>query len=203
MKSTRFYLIRHGQTRSNFEDRLRGWVDVPLDETGLEQAERTGRALADEGLTHVYASRLSRAMETGRAMARHAGCGVTAHEGFMDFHFGDWGGLLRSEVKERWPGLYRTYEEDPARFRSPNGESFADLLARVDRGLRDLLGHHEGGTVGIASHSVTCRLLLLHLLGAGPEKYWNIEQANCCINVFSHGRRGWVVEKVNDTHHLA
>jgi broad specificity phosphatase PhoE len=201
MKTT-FYLVRHGQTRANYEDRLRGWVDVPLDETGLRQAELTGKALREAGIEKIYSSRLGRALETGRAIGRVAGAEVVVHEGFMDFHFGAWGGLLREEVKERWPDLYRVYDGDPASFAAPEGERLWDVKARVESGLSDLLSKHPGGTVAITSHSVTCKILLLHLLGLGPEKYWNVAQANCCINVFHYGERGWVVEKVNETCHL-
>ena len=200
--TTRFYLVRHGQTLANTEDRLRGWVDVPLDETGREQARKTGLALAGSGIEHVYASRLSRAMDTGRAVAEAAGCGITAHEGFVDFNFGAWGGLLRTEVKERWPELYATYDQAPGDFASPDGESLRDLRARIAGGLDDVLSRHEGGCLAIASHSVTCKILLLYLLGLGPEKYWNLAQENCCVNAFSHGPRGWVVERLNDVSHL-
>ena len=199
---TRFYLVRHGQTKSNFEDRLRGWLDIPLDDTGLAQAEKTGLALADKGIVKIYSSPLSRALETGRAIGRHTGAEVEAHEGFMDFNFGEWGGLLRTDIKKLWPDLYRCYEEEPASFASPGGETLHDLGKRIAAGLSDLLSRHPGETLGITSHSVTCRILILHLLGVGPEKYWNVAQENCCINVFSHTARGWVVERVNDVHHL-
>ena len=59
---TRFVLVRHGQTEWNRVERFRGWAGVPLNETGLAQADTTGRRVAEEWRpAAVYTSPLSRA----------------------------------------------------------------------------------------------------------------------------------------------
>lgn len=42
-------LVRHGESQWNKENRFTGWVDVPLAETGVAEAERAGKALKEEG----------------------------------------------------------------------------------------------------------------------------------------------------------
>ena len=77
-------LIRHGQTEWNRFERFRGRADVPLNETGLVQAEATGRRVAAEWkLTAVYSSPLSRAIETAQAVARHFNLPVHTHNGLQ------------------------------------------------------------------------------------------------------------------------
>ncbi len=201
--ATRFYLVRHGNTKSNTEDRFRGRLDVPLDETGREQARLAGLALKGSGIGIVYTSPLSRAAETGAIVAAASGVGTSIHGSLIDFDFGEWSGKLRSEVKVMWPELYEIYEKRPADFATPGGESLRDVESRISNGLEDLVSAHPSGTIALVSHAVTCRILILHLLGLTPEKYWNVSVDNCSISVFSRGKRGWVLESLNATGHLA
>ncbi|MHC5037351.1 MAG: histidine phosphatase family protein [Planctomycetota bacterium] len=201
--SSRFILVRHGETEWNREDRMRGWLDAPLNDRGRAQAEAAGNALTGEKIVAVYTSPLSRAVDTARAVARHHGLEPIPYEPIKDFHFGDWEGKTRSEVKTAWPDLYRIYETDPARFQAPGGESLAGLHARALAGLEALVERHEGETVALASHAVTCQIALLAIQGLGPERYWLVKQGNCAINIFFRDPRGWTLERVNDTCHLA
>jgi 2,3-bisphosphoglycerate-dependent phosphoglycerate mutase len=61
-------LMRHGQSRWNAENRFTGWVNVPLTETGREEARRGGERLAAEGVRVdvAFTSELQRAIDTGR-----------------------------------------------------------------------------------------------------------------------------------------
>ena len=64
---TRIVLIRHGQTAWNKVERIRGQVDVPLDEVGLAQAEATAKRVANEWQpVAVYCSPLGRAVQTAQ-----------------------------------------------------------------------------------------------------------------------------------------
>ena len=71
--TTRFILIRHGQTEWNRgAERFRGHADLPLNETGLAQAQKMARRLANEKIAALYASPLQRALQTAQPLARPA-----------------------------------------------------------------------------------------------------------------------------------
>ena len=59
-------LIRHGESTWNLENRFTGWTDVPLTDTGVEQARRAGQLLKAEGYDFdlAYTSVLKRAVWT-------------------------------------------------------------------------------------------------------------------------------------------
>ena len=63
---TRIIAIRHGETAWNVGSRIQGHLDIPLNDMGHQQAARLGRALADENISAIYASDLSRAFETAQ-----------------------------------------------------------------------------------------------------------------------------------------
>src|ERR671913_1459038 len=73
MPEQELLLIRHGQSTANASGVWQGQMEFPLSELGRGQAEATGRALGGAALSGVYASPLSRALETAEILARGAG----------------------------------------------------------------------------------------------------------------------------------
>jgi 2,3-bisphosphoglycerate-dependent phosphoglycerate mutase len=59
-------LLRHGQSQWNLDNRFTGWVDVPLSELGMKEAQAAGQLLKQEGYTFdlAYTSVLKRAIKT-------------------------------------------------------------------------------------------------------------------------------------------
>jgi hypothetical protein len=60
------YLVRHGTTTLNVENRYRGRRDIPLDAQGYQDAVDAARCLSDAGLAAVYTSPLRRAIATAQ-----------------------------------------------------------------------------------------------------------------------------------------
>lgn len=57
-------LLRHGQSLWNLANRFTGWVDVPLSEKGIGEAQQAGRELASYPIEAVFTSTLQRAQQT-------------------------------------------------------------------------------------------------------------------------------------------
>src|SRR6218665_51428 len=70
MQATHIVAIRHGETAWNVDTRIQGPLDIPLNDTGLWQAEQLARALAGEPIAAIYTSDLQRAHATAQAVAR-------------------------------------------------------------------------------------------------------------------------------------
>ena len=67
---TSIYLVRHGQTAWNKEEIFRGRTDIPIDETGLKQAELVGQYFKGMEIHAIYSSSLSRALQTAQKIAQ-------------------------------------------------------------------------------------------------------------------------------------
>ena len=88
------FLIRHGRTALNAQRTFRGHLDAPLDKRGKEQAELTGKLLAEIDLNAIYTSPLKRAVQTAEAISRYQknGVKVLPQPGLMDLSYGQWEG---------------------------------------------------------------------------------------------------------------
>lgn len=200
---TRILLVRHGQTEWNRIERFRGRADVPLNATGLAQAEATGQRVAAEWtVAAVYASPLSRAVKTAEAIALHFDLPVQIHSGLADIHYGQWQGLTPDEVKTRWPDVHHAWYTAPHTARLPGGETLDDLRARGMAAVNELAARHTEQTIALVGHTVINRIILLGVLGLGNERFWRLKQDTCAINVFEVEHGDFTLVALNDTCHL-
>ena len=181
---TRLYLVRHGATGLTAEDRFSGSVGVDLSEEGRWQASRLAERLAHEAISTVYASPLSRTVETARILAAAHGLPIQERDGLREISHGHWEGLTRREVEERYPEEYLAWETDPFTFAPEGGESGVSVLARALPVIREIVVAHAGQTVLIVSHKATLRLVLSSLLGFDARGYRDrLDQSPACLNV--------------------
>ena len=196
-------LVRHGQTEWNRVERFRGHADVPLNETGLAQAEATGQRIAEEWQpTAIYSSPLSRAVKTAEAIAIHFNLPVQTHRGLTDIDYGEWQGLTPYEARVRWPTVIFAWYNQPEIACIPGGESLAGLRERAMCTVNELASHHIGQTFVLVGHTVINRIILLGVLGLGNERFWHIRQDTCAINVFEAEKNDFILVSMNDTCHL-
>ena len=196
-------LVRHGETEWNRREIFRGRADVELNERGREQAKALGAALEGRNLDAVYSSPLSRAVETAEAIAQPHGVPVEIEDGFIDFDYGIWQGLLRDEVQQRYPRVYRDWTERPHTVKIEGGESLRMVRRRAMQALIRIVGRHQDGTVVIVAHRVVNKVVLCAVLELANSHFWRIRQDTCALNVFEWSDGGrFLIRLLNDTCHL-
>lgn len=166
--ATRIVLVRHGQTAYNLEDRWQGsQSDVPLNETGLEQAAAVAESLESryrDAIRAVYTSPMRRARETAEVIGERLGIEVHQEPDLRELDHGRWDGLLKSEIVERWPEEFSDYESDPRGVRRGGGESYADLAERLWPVLERLAEAHRGERIVAVCHGGPIRLAMSRVL---------------------------------------
>lgn len=200
---TRIILVRHGQTEWNRVERFRGHADVPLNDTGIAQAEITGKRIAAEWKpTAVYSSPLVRAVRTAEAIARHFDLPVQVHPELIDIDYGRWQGLTPDEAREQWPDLIDDWYNKPASVRIPGGETLEQLRSRARAVIDKLAARHTGQTIVVVGHTVINRIILLSVLGLSNDRFWRLRQDTCAINCFEAENGDFACVSLNDTCHL-
>ena len=116
----RLILSRHGQTDWNAQHRYQGETDVPLNETGRQQAEALARCLADAGIEAIYSSDLLRAWETARAVSESTGAPLVSDVGLRERGFGVFQGKTFAEIirstEENSPRNKKTRKRQPSTY---------------------------------------------------------------------------------------
>jgi broad specificity phosphatase PhoE len=200
---TRLFIVRHGQTAWNKEKVFRGRVDIPLNEQGFKEAEAVAEALKHEKIAFIYSSPLSRAVQTAQPTAKMNGVEIVKLDGITDMNFGVWEGRRLEDVEKEDTDRYRLWVEKPHELAIPNGETLTQVQTRALNAVKEIVGKHPTDSVMLVSHRVVCKLLVLGLMGLGPDKFWNIQQDTACINLFTIKDGRTIMFKTNDTCHLA
>jgi broad specificity phosphatase PhoE len=201
MDMTTVYLVRHGQTAWNKEEVFRGRADIPLNETGRQEAFLTGEYLRGVKVDAVYSSPLARAVETAEAISRYQGKEVGILEGLIDIDFGQWQGISHEAVRKRYGELYRQWRDTPHLVRFPGGESLGEVRQRALRAIDEAVVRHADQTPVMVSHRVVNKVVLCGLLGLDNSHFWQIGQDTGCINIVEFGEK-FTLRCLNDTCHL-
>ncbi len=176
---TRVILVRHGVTDFTDEGRLdgRGGADPSLNASGRRQAEAAAVAvghLVGDGPVRLVTSTLARAVETGSAIAAALDVVAEADAAWDEQSFGDWDGVLMTELREVDPDGFRDLRADPA-YARPGGESHEQLVARVVPAWEGILT--GGGTTVVVCHRKVIMVVLAHVLGLDHVAAWRLAAA--------------------------
>ncbi len=153
MAATRVLLVRHGQSEWNAVGRWQGQADPPLSDTGRAQARSAARSLG--ALDAVFASDLQRATETAMIIAGELGVGpVVVDPDLRERDAGEWSGLTRAEIEERYPGYLGSTPSCAAgaERRPPGWEPDDSVLERALRALATIGEAVDGGDVLAVTH---------------------------------------------------
>jgi len=164
--TTRFLLVRHGETEFNREGRWQGaGSNPPLNEKGRLQAEELARLLAGRPVVALYTSPQRRARETAVILGARLGLEPFRVDALHELDHGEWEGRTQAEVLARWPEAYQAYEAAPWNTRRPGGESYEELGERIWPVLEKLADRHRGEEIVTVTHGGPIRLVLSRVLG--------------------------------------
>lgn len=156
---TKVYFVRHGESVSNLITQFAGSLDMPLTEKGRAQAVATASFLRDIPFSAVYASDLSRAFDTGLAIAQTRNTPIYAIDQLREIFAGDWEGKQYSQLEAEYPDSYGTWRTQIGMAECPNGESVAQLQSRIRACVEEIVRKHPNEIVCIATHATPIRVM--------------------------------------------
>ena len=167
---TTIYLARHGESDWNAANRFQGLSDRPLTELGRRQAE----ALADElaaaaAPSAIYSSPLRRAFETAAIVGARTGLDPRPVDDLREVDVGGWAGLSRADVQSRFPDAFRRWLDGGEGWE--DGETYADMSARVLAALAAIARSHPEEQVLVVSHGGPIRAIQAAAAGMDVHTY--------------------------------
>lgn len=190
-------LLRHGQSTWNLENRFTGWIDVPLTEMGIKEAEDAGRKIALAGihLDEAFTSALKRAHDTLTICLRAAGqegLPTTYDQALNERHYGDLQGLNKAETAEKFGDAQvkiwrRSYDVPP-----PNGESLKDTAARALPYFQEKIVPElkAGKNILISAHGNSLRAIVMKLDNLSEEEVVELNIPNGVPIVYDFDSEG-------------
>lgn len=170
----RVYLARHGQTDGNLKGIAQGWTDTPLNDTGLKHAAMLAERLRGVQLDGIYSSTLARSRTTAETVAAGSSVKVISLPGLREVWLGKWENIALNDP------IFKT--RPPADKRGPeDGESGAQVAARVNEAVTGILKSHRRGTILIVGHAGANGYIMSNLLGVTRQemaKFGNFVQDN-------------------------
>jgi broad specificity phosphatase PhoE len=108
IEDPKLYMVRHGDTEANDDDIVHGWVNVPLNDKGIEQAHKTADSLKDKDITHIITSDLPRAKQTANIIANKLGVPVYEDPRLRTWDSGDLDGTTNHDELKKYTNVRRT-----------------------------------------------------------------------------------------------
>jgi broad specificity phosphatase PhoE len=191
---TRLYLVRHGDTHFEADERLKGQLDVPLAPRGRRQAEVVAEYFRGKAVDVVYCSTLRRTRVGAQLIAARTGAPLRTSELLDERGWGVWQGLTADEMRrERAAG-----RAGPDGF-GPWGEPAEAFDARVAHFLALIAAGAGGSTVVAVTHGGVLKSAVLPALGLTVRDRRAFTAETGTISLLTHDGSGWRAAFLNLT----
>ncbi len=201
---TRIILVRHGRSKANIDEVFAGVTETPLSPLGHQQAKAVADYLVkNEKIDKIYASPLSRAVDTVTPTAKRFGLSIVTDENLVEINGGRWEGVSFAALATKYAEDFDTWSNDPRNARPTGGESLRELYARVIGRVREIAEENDGKTILIGSHMTPVRALLTEALYGTVEAYSRkIAVPNTSLHILRCESGKFTPEKISITEHL-
>ncbi|WP_394677173.1 2,3-diphosphoglycerate-dependent phosphoglycerate mutase [uncultured Sphingobacterium sp.] len=171
----KLFLVRHGQSQWNLENRFTGWQDIDITELGQQEARQAGLALANEPIDIAFTSTLIRAQHTLEIILHEMGnphIPIVINAALNERGYGKLEGLNKAETAEKYGAEQvhiwrRSFDVPP-----PGGESLKDTYERVIPYYERFIAPDltAGKNVLIVAHGNSLRALIMYLEHLSPAQ---------------------------------
>mgnify|MGYP006300055209 CR=1 FL=1 len=184
-QATEIFLVTHGLTEWNKQNRIQGHVDTPLCKEGLHMARCLSRRLSDRYIEGIYSSDLRRAVQTARPLARRLGLLINVDSRLRE------GRSKEQEISEEFPLLPFV----------PEIETEQDVLLRMREVMEEIALQNQSRRVLVVSHGGAVELFINKVLeiSASSLRFLNKRTA---VNEILFLDNSWLCKTLDDDGHL-
>ena len=172
------YIVRHGQTEKNKANVLQGRSDIPLNDSGRQQAEEVRNRLIKAGIHFdlVYTSPLIRAVQTAAIIAE--GIPQVKDERLIEMDYGPYEGMDLANPAPEVLEFFRDFVHNPA----PNGmEPLQAIVVRLGSFLEEIREEAAEKNILTSTHAIAMKGALEYLTPDSGGSYWSKFIGNCAV----------------------
>ena len=195
--SLRLILIRHGEPQPEAKGKCYGRHDIALSDIGRKQIQDKLHLIGPLSFAALYSSPLKRALESAAIIGTYLGLNPIVRAELEEINFGRFEGLTYDKIQKLYPAEFKLWMERPCEIEFPEGESFAEVKARVLRFKNLLFETHHRETVVAVSHGGANRILLAEAMQVPDHLIFRLDQAYAAINIIDYFEEYPVVRLMN------
>lgn len=195
-------LIRHGETDWNVAGRIQGHLDLPLNATGVAQAQALAERFRGEAFDVIYSSDLDRAYRTAEAVAGSHRAIIKRDTRLRERHLGVLQGLTRDEALVQHPAAWALFKSRTPDAELEGGESLRVFCNRVSDLLRELCERHPGKRVALVTHGGVLDAAYRHAMQMPLDTPRHFPIQNVSVSVLLHLNGQWQIARWGDVSHL-
>ncbi len=205
-ETTKFILLRHGETSANKEHLLQGWYNAcGLNENGRAQASYAAEYLKDCHIDKAYTSDLIRAVETVEiVMKYHPDVELNKTQELREWNCGIYDGTSQLMLAREHPEVLKVFSSEAGNIAMPGGESRMQFQKRIEEFFTRIALENIGKTILICTHGGTTQRIFRMAAGAVKDENRLPLPANASVGIikYLHSLGGWQLDQWNIHHYI-
>ena len=170
-------VVRHGETDWNNNNLVLGRNDVPLNETGVRQAQKLRDNFPSE-IERVFASPLKRVAMTASIACEGKNIDIQYDNRLIEMDFGTFEGFNREDQ------AYNTKKKEYF-IKYPEGESYLMVAQRVYNFLDEVIEKYSNDNIMLVTHNGICRVINTYFKGVSNEEFSKYSVNNCEVTEYN------------------
>ena len=187
---TTIYLVRHGLTQANKENRFAGRTDEELHAEGKDQIVQVGERFKKYGISHVYCGPGKRTVQSAELLASLLNVSSSSLPELDEINIPHWGGLTKDEIRQQYGDEYPTWLNMPQTFNLPGCETLKQVQERAVGAVNCMLARHDSESLLMVSHLIVLRCLVLYYQKLEIKDFRSIKINNGSILCLSEDAMG-------------
>lgn len=168
----KIYVVRHGQTEWNLDNRVCGITDIDLTNIGMEQARKLSDSLSARKIDIIISSPLKRAQQTARIISGAIEQDFYLDNRLIEQNFGGYEGVNRNntdflEAKRHFPN------------KMSGGESIMQVAQRVYNFLDEIRDKYCDKCILIITHGSVSRIINSYYTDQTNNDFYTFHLGNC------------------------
>ncbi len=194
----KIYLIRHGQTTGDVEDRYGGAYDDELSDKGKAQAHELANKLGNSGIQILFCSPMIRAQQTAKILKTKLNCEIETIDNLKERNKnGILTGMTKDEAKIKYPELVEKLKD--YRSQISGAESQEDFAERIKKVFMEIISATNYSTIGIVTHGMPIWVVFGDILNDSGV----VSIADCAYAVLDKEGQKLTLERLDGIEHKA
>ena len=190
--------LRHGQAENNTKKILAGRSPgVNLTETGIQQAEETGKILESLNVSKIYSSPIDRALQTAEIVGKHCDLDITSDQRLIELDMGKFTKMPYDEIFAKHGNVFLKFYEGSDEVSENGVETFASVQKRVFHMVDFVVNNHKNENVVLVTHMDPIKAMIGNVLSLKPEILFELIIANASLNIFKNHDQKFYVTGIN------